>query len=123
MKRVLIAATAVLSAALATGCATPVTEVQKDPIVDALTGKPTAWLQAHLGLPNEREEYNGGNMLWVYRDENKTLASSCRVSLSIRNGNVERVAIDTKRQALISLASRPCHAISENIERETLVAR
>ncbi len=125
LKATLFAA-AVTSVLLASGCATPVTQVQSDPIVDALTGKPTAWLQAHLGLPNEREDYDTGNMLWVYRDENKGIqASSCRVSLSIRNGSVERVAIDTERHALVSLARNPCQAIRDSVQRgdSTLVAR
>lgn len=123
MKTTLLAA-ALGAAALISGCATPVTQQQKDPIVDTLTGKPTAWLQTHLGLPNEREDYNNNSMLWVYRDNNNgTLATSCRVSVSIRNNTVERVAIDTKRHSLVSLAGTPCQELRKSVEREALVTR
>lgn len=117
-------AAALGAAALISGCATPVTEKQQDPIVDVLTGKPTAWLQSHLGLPNEREEYGKNSMLWVYQDNQRgSMATSCRVSVSIRNNTVERVAIDSERHSLASLAATPCQALRKSVQREALVTR
>ena len=87
-----LAATAVLL----TGCSSSVVDPQDDPIVTDLTGKPTAYVQKKLGLPNKRNETRSGAMVWIYVDREKGMsANECTVTLSIRNDVVENVAIAT----------------------------
>ncbi|CBL43728.1 hypothetical protein HDN1F_01450 [gamma proteobacterium HdN1] len=92
------------------------TERQDDPIVSALEGQPVAFVQEKLGLPNQRDDLPTGAMIWVYNDDAKGLnANSCKVSLSIRDGIVQRVSIQTHSASLVSAALSSCNRIRKDL--------
>ncbi len=92
------------------------TKKQDDIIVDRLEGQPIAFVQEKLGLPNRRNELPTGAMIWTYTDNEKGLnANECKVALSIRDGIVQRVSIETKSESLFSAISSSCARIRKNL--------
>lgn len=92
------------------------TKRQDDIIVTKLEGQPLAFVQERLGLPNGRKELPTGAMIWTYTDNEKGLnANQCKVALSIRDGVVQRVSIETKSESLFSAVSTSCARIRKNL--------
>lgn len=113
MKTLLALATAGF---LLSGCSSSVVEPQDDPIVTNLTGKPVAYAEKKLGLPNKRSETRSGAMIWIYLDKQKGMAANeCTVTLSIRNNTIENVAVDSDAQSLMSMVSNSCKTIRKNL--------
>jgi hypothetical protein len=89
---------------------------QDDVIVTKLEGQPVAFVQERLGLPNGRKDLPTGAMIWTYSDNEKGLnANQCKVALSIRDGVVQRVSIETKSESLFSAVSTSCARIRKNL--------
>ncbi|AUM13404.1 hypothetical protein [Ketobacter alkanivorans] len=113
MKTLIAFATA---AVLLAGCSSSVVEPQDDPIVADLTGKPIAYVEKKLGLPNKRSETRSGAMIWIYLDKQKGMAANeCTVTLSIRNNKIENVAVDRDAQSLLSMVGSSCKTIRKNL--------
>lgn len=109
-----------LAATALAGCTTSNVKPQDDAIVTALTGKPITFVTNRLGLPNRRNELATGSMVWTYFDNEKGAnAKACRVSLSIRDGVVERVSIATENQSLVSFVSSSCSRIRSEVTRSS----
>ena len=97
-------------------CGNPALTEENDSIIGILTGKPIAFIQARLGLPNRRNELASGAKVWTYFDNSKGLtAKSCKISLSIRNDIVERVHISTDNASFASFLSEGCQRIRKDI--------
>lgn len=111
--------TAILTAGLIllAGCsAIPQLGPTEDPIVGALQGQNTDFVQKKLGLPNQRQDLPSGAMVWIYLDKVKGMtANECRVTLSIRNNSVESVVIATEQQSLLSTVVNTCDNIRKAI--------
>jgi hypothetical protein len=104
------------TAILLSGCSSSVIEPKDDPIVQDLTGKPVAYVEKKLGLPNKRSETKSGAMVWVYLDKQKGMsANECTVTLSIRNDIIESVAIATDDQSLMSMVTSSCKRIRKTL--------
>lgn len=89
---------------------------QKDVIVDKLEGQPIGFVQEKLGLPNRRNDLPTGATIWTYTDNEKGLnANECKVALSIRDGVVQRVSIETKSESLFSAVSTSCARIRKSL--------
>jgi hypothetical protein len=109
---------AMLAAAvlLISACSSNVVKPQDDPIVTTLTGKPVAYVQGKLGLPNRRNDLATGAMVWVYFDNDKGGSErECQVAVSIRGGIVENVHITTSNPSLLSYAATPCQRIRKQL--------
>lgn len=92
------------------------TKKQDDIIVEKLEGQPVAFVQEKLGLPNRRNDLPTGAMIWTYTDNEKGLnANQCKVALSIRDGVVQRVSIETKSESLFSAITSSCARIRKNL--------
>ena len=92
------------------------TNKQDDIIVEKLEGQPIAFVQEKLGLPNRRSDLPTGAMIWTYTDNEKGLnANQCKVALSIRDGVVQRVSIETKSESLFSAITTSCARIRKNL--------
>lgn len=92
------------------------TKKQDDIIVEKLEGQPVAFVQERLGLPNRRNDLPTGAMIWTYTDNEKGLnANQCKVALSIRDGVVQRVSIETKSESLFSAITTSCARIRKNL--------
>lgn len=92
------------------------TDKQDDIIVERLEGQPVAYVQERLGLPNRRNDLPTGATIWTYTDNEKGLnANQCKVALSIRDGVVQRVSIETKSESLFSAVSSSCARIRKNL--------
>lgn len=92
------------------------TKPQEDIIVEKLTGQPIGYVQEKLGLPNRRSDLPTGAMIWTYTDNEKGLnANQCKVALSIRDGKVQRVSIETHSESLFSAVSTSCARIRKNL--------
>ena len=90
-----------------------------DPIVGSLIGKPVAFVEGKLGLPNRRNDSPSGAMVWTYLDNEKgATAKQCEVSLSIRDGVVENVYISRSNKSLVSFATSACDRIREEVTVE-----
>lgn len=112
IKGAMLAAAVVLMSA----CSSNVVKPQNDPIVTALKGKPVAYVQGKLGLPNRRNDLATGAMVWIYFDNDRGGSErECQVALSIRGGVVENVHITTNSPSLISYASTACQRIRKEL--------
>lgn len=90
-----------------------------DPIVESLMGKPVAFVEGRLGLPNRRTDSPSGSMVWTYLDNEKgATAKSCEVSLSIRGGTVENVYISRQNKSFASFATSACDRIRQDVTKE-----
>ena len=121
MKSQLFAATMCLG--LMSGCSSmpslpelPSLGKSEDPIVTALQGKSTSYVEGRLGLPNRRTDSPSGAMVWTYLDnERGATAKVCEVTLSIRNDVVENVYIARENKSLMSFVSSACDRIREEV--------
>lgn len=89
---------------------------EPDPIVTTLMGKPVAFVEGRLGLPNRRTDSPTGSMVWTYLDNEKgATAKACEVSLSIRDGVVEHVYISRQNKSLVSFVTSACDRIRDEV--------
>lgn len=87
-----------------------------DPIVSTLKGKPVAFVEGRLGLPNRRTDSPTGSMVWTYLDNEKgATAKACEVSLSIRDGVVEHVYISRQNKSLMAYVTSACDRIRNEV--------
>lgn len=113
MKTPITLATLSVAASLLLGaCSSSVSEPQDDTIVEALNGKPSAYAEKKLGLPNKRTDTRSGAQVWEYWDNKKGMsANNCTVTLSIRNEVIENVLVEKDQQSLFSITATPCQRI------------
>ncbi len=117
MKSIAKAFACLIMATITSACATSEIKPQDDPIVLQLTGKSVDFVTKRLGLPNRRKDLATGAMIWTYFDNEKGLSKkSCSVSISIRNGIIERVYVTRENQSLVSVVTSACPRIRESLE-------